>query len=117
MNKNRIVGVILFIIQILITKNGIPVDTGGSGSVGESIGFYIGVFLPTIIGVVLIFNAFKKNDGDISDDIEIDDSEQEANDISNFEYELRELKNIFEKGILTKEEYEMKRKLLIEEDL
>lgn len=62
MNKRMIFGVILIIIQILITKNGIPVDAGGSGSIGEKIGYYSGVFSPTIIGIVLIFSSFKKTD-------------------------------------------------------
>lgn len=39
---------------------------------------------------------------------------ESENNIGDLEYQLRKLDNIFEKGVLTKEEYDMKRKSIIE---
>lgn len=53
----KVAGIILIILQVFSLLGGFPTNPGGSG---YGIGFYLGYFLPGIIGVILLIKAAKK---------------------------------------------------------
>ncbi|KFZ27381.1 MAG: hypothetical protein KQ78_00432 [Candidatus Izimaplasma bacterium HR2] len=55
MGKKTVIGVLLIIMQILIIKYGLLSSQENIDSFkGEEFSYYIGFFIPTIVGIILI---------------------------------------------------------------
>lgn len=76
-----------------------------------------GFFWTAIVAVMIIMNIYNlvSQKGIVSHEIKIEDDEDIRDETDDSEYRLMKIKNMYDKGLITLEEYEEKKKEILDE--